>query len=647
MIAPRHGALGRWRSRSPREPVRPALRDRLDWRRIGHGVRYVRRHGFLRLLHRIFPRLGTYDIWLRLYDRVGPRKLSAVTRNIGLLCPPPLISLIVPVGPTDRRSVRRMLDRMAAQAYPDWEVCLGVGAPAFDSVAKAVAAHKSATRVRLAKVESGCELAARANAALAVATGAVVILVSVNDELAPHALHMLAAELGAHPDAALVYSDEDTIGPGRRRCKPRFKTDWNPDLLLGQDMVGRFAAYRRDLVVEVGGWRCGFNGAEEHDLALRVGERLSPDRIRHMPMILYHRRGRPGQPAAMDANPHCRAVADHLARTGVAARVEPLPAGLVRVRRDLPMLPRVSVIVPTRDQEKLLQRCVDGLLHDTDYDALEIVIVDNDSIEAVTHAYFAALIAEPRVRIVRYTGPFNFSAINNLGVRSARHEILCLLNNDIEIIHRDWLREMVSHAVRPEVGAVGAKLYYPNDTIQHAGTILGLGGGADHAFRNFDRIDPGYCNRLTLTQNLSAVTAACMVLRRQVYNEVGGLDEVNLPVAFNDVDLCLRIRKHGYRVVWTPFAELYHHESISRGSDYAPEKIDRFMREVAYFKRRWASVIAHDPYYNSNLTVERHDFTLAFPPRVPLPWESVAAGPRQSNIGEAEVATPSPARVPG
>jgi O-antigen biosynthesis protein len=194
---------------------------------------------------------------------------------------------------------------------------------------------------------------------------------------------------------------------------------------------------------------------------------------------------------------------------------------------------------------------------------------------------------------------------------------------------------------------VGAKLYYPNDTIQHAGTILGLGGGADHAFRNFGRTDPGYCNRLTLTQNLSAVTAACMVLRRRVYNEVGGLDEVNLPVAFNDVDLCLRIREHGYRVVWTPFAELYHHESISRGSDYAPEKIDRFMREIAYLKRRWASVIAHDPYYNPNLTVERCDFTLAFPPRVPLPWESVAAGLRQSNIEEAEIATSGPAQAPG
>lgn len=539
----------------------------------------------------------------------------------------PLISVLLPLAAGDRAFVRRAIAGVMAQLYPEWELCIAGDPAVVGSVARMTTLGGG---VKLADAGAKPSFAAAFNAALAIATGTFVTLVRAGDKLAPHALYLLAVELGRDPQTAILYSDEDTIDAGGRR-HPRFKTDWNPDLLLGHDAIGRLAAYLRDIVARIGGLRSGLDGAEEHDLALRASEQVGPDRIRHIPWILYHRRGatRPGgaDGAAIPAEAHCRATAEHLARTGTAARVTPLSGHRVRVHRLLSdPQPGVSLVVPTRDQVDVLRRCVNGLLNETDYDELEVVIVDNNSTQADTIAYFADLAAVPRLRIVSYPGPFNYSAINNFGVAQARHGLVGLLNNDIEVIHPDWLQEMVSHAVRPEVGAVGAKLYYPNDTVQHAGTILGPGGAAGHAFRHFPRAAPGYCSRLLLTQNLSAVTAACMLFRRQVFEEVGGLDEVNLPVAFNDVDLCLRMRENGYRIVWTPFAELYHLESVSRGSDLEPDKIDRFRREVKYLTERWRAVIAHDPYYNPNLTVDGEDFTLAFPPRIPLPWRDPAVG---------------------
>jgi GT2 family glycosyltransferase len=609
------------RSLAARGMGRDSLFDLLRWHRIPGGLRYLRRYGTMALLLRLFPQLGFYRLWVGIYDRLTRKDVAAIHQHIGRLANRPLISVLMPVASSESVFLRRAIKRIAAQLYPEWELCIA-GDPA---VVGPVAQTTPGGRVKIVDAGPDPSFAAAFNAALAVATGTLVALMRAEDELAPHALYLLAVELGGDPEAAVLYSDEDAIGPGGRRDH-RFKTDWNPDLLLGHDAIGRLAAYRRDIVVRIGGLRSGFDGAEEYDLALRASEEVGPDRIRHIPMILYHRRGAlwpadaNNSPTPADA--HCRAVAEHLTRTGIAAAVSPLPGHRVRVHHKLPEpRPQVSLIVPTRDKVDLLRRCVDGLLNETDYEELELIIVDNDSAEPETHAYFAELAAVPRVRVVSYPGLYNYAAINNFGVAQARYDLVGLLNNDIEVIHRDWLREMVSHAVRPEIGVVGAKLYYPDDTIQHAGTILGLGGGANHAFRDFRRAAPGYCDRLLLTQNLSAVTAACMLLRRRVFEEVGGLDAVNLPVAFNDVDLCLRIREKGYRIVWTPFAELYHWESVSRGSDkYEPEKIERFQRERKYLVERWRAVIAHDPYYNPNLTVDELDFGLAFPPRVSPPW---------------------------
>jgi GT2 family glycosyltransferase len=282
--------------------------------------------------------------------------------------------------------------------------------------------------------------------------------------------------------------------------------------------------------------------------------------------------------------------------------------------------PRVSIIIPTRDRVDLLERCVTGILNRTEYPDIEILIVDNQSKESTTLDYLKKITTDQRVRILSYDRPFNYSAINNLAASEAAGSLLCFLNNDIEVIGADWLTEMASQAVRPGVGAVGAMLYYPNGQIQHAGIIAGLGGVAGHAHHRLPRGDPGYFGRAALVQNMSAVTAACLVMPKRLFDRLGGLNETELAVAFNDVDLCLRIRDAGYRIVWSPHAQLYHHESASRGSDTDPDKIERFRAEVGYMMRRWRHVLDRDPYYNPNLRLDGADFGLAFPPRVTRPW---------------------------
>jgi O-antigen biosynthesis protein len=587
-----------------------------DVRRIPRGLRFLRRCGLHATLRRLFPSLRTYRSWVAEYDRLSRADRAAIAAAIGGMTSRPLISLVMPVARCEKRLLRRAVASVEAQLYPNWQLCIAADAPAGSLPPDG--------RIKLLAAAPGAGLAALGNAGLAAATGDFVAWLRPQDALAAHALYAVAAEIAEQPQAVLVYSDEDAIDRRGRRRTPHFKSDWNPDLMLGCDAIGRLAAWRRDRIVRIGGLRDGFNGAEDYDLALRALEREPLEAIRHIPLVLYHRGDTEDGAATQPARR--LAVAEHLARTGAAAEALPAPPGYTRVRYALPQPPPVSLIVPTRDRVELLRDCIDGLLDKTDYPSVEILIVDNDSREPETRDYLAAIAARPNVRVLPYPGPFNYAAINNFAVRQARHAVIGLVNNDIAVIDGGWLREMVSHAVRPEIGAVGAKLYYPDGTIQHAGTIVGLGGGADHAFRHFPRDATGYCGRLVLTQSLSAVTAACMLLRKSVYEAVGGLDAEHLAVAFNDVDLCLRIRDKGYRVVWTPFAELVHRESASRGSDLAPETIGRFRREVDYLKRRWSAAIARDPYYNPNLTIDAPDFGLAFPPRGAPAWRRSTAG---------------------
>jgi len=470
-------------------------------------------------------------------------------------------------------------------------------------------------------------ISAATNSAVDIATGEFIAFLDHDDVLPIHALYMVAREIARDPDLDVIYSDEDKISRWGRRYDPHFKSDWNPDLFLSQNMIAHLGVYRTSLVRKVGGLRPEFDGSQDYDLALRIVEQTQPQHIRHIPHVLYHWRAAANSTARVaDAKPYAviaarKAVQDHLRRQGIRAEVDFAKGSpFLQVRYALDSEPLVSIIVPTRDQKDLLSRCVDGILKRTQYGKLELLIVDNRSQEGATQAYLEQIAADPRVRVLRYDQPFNFSLINNWAATQASGEILLFLNNDTEVIGPQWLRHMVANACRSEVGAVGAKLLYPSGRVQHGGVILGMSGVGGHFHLGRRQHDPGYFGRALLQQNLSAVTAACLAMRRKVLDEVGGFNGHDLRVAFNDVDLCLRIRQRGYLIVWTPLAELYHHESVSRGSDLLPVRHREFLQENEYMRSKWGSMLDRDPYFNPNLSLRDCSIGLAFPSAIDKPW---------------------------
>ena len=570
-----------------------------------------------------------YAEWIRLYDTIGDGDRMAIVGAIGAMTDPPLISVIMPVYETPEPYLRAAIDSVLRQLYPHWELCIADDASTSPHIRQALEHYRAIdSRIKVSYRRKNGHISAASNSALALAEGGFIALLDHDDVLPEHALYMVAAVLEANPKIDLIYTDSDNIDINGQRFGAYFKSDWNPDLMLSQNMFCHLGVYRRSLIEKVGGFRSEYDGSQDHDLVLRIQRLTTPDRIHHIPHILYHWRAIPGSAAlrpeekAYTMERARQAITDHLAECGIIAEVLPSSCPMFhRVRYALPEpVPKVTIVIPTRDRVDLLCICIEGLLRRTDYPNIEILIVDNRSQERATRAYFAQLTTDSRIRILSYDAPFNFSAINNFAVAQATGSILCLLNNDTEVINRDWLTEMVSQAVRTGVGAVGALLYYPDDRFQHSGVVLGIGGVAGHIHHGLGRGQFGYFGRAAVVQNLSAVTGACLVMRKTVFEEVGGLNEKDLSIAFNDIDLCLRVREAGYRIVWTPHAELYHHESASRGPDTDPDKVDRFMAEERYMKRRWKHILQTDPYYNPNLTLNGADFGLAFPPRVQKPW---------------------------
>lgn len=437
-----------------------------------------------------------------------------------------------------------------------------------------------------------------------------VTVMEPGDALSADAFWWVADEVLKNPGVALVYSDEDCLDAGGGRFGPSFRPDWNPDLLCSRNYTGKAVWVRAAELIGVESLAGIGLAAQRYNWVVRLGlARKLP--VIHVPRVLYHGAadGCPGQQDLAE----CHQILAAWLREqspGISADVVE-EAGGFRVCHVLPDTPPlVSLLIPTRNGVDILQPCVDAILSRTDYPELEVIILDNQTDCPRTLRYMQSVTRDSRVRVLTWDHPFNYSAINNFGATQARGDIIGLINNDIEPINRDWLREMVSHAMRPEVGCVGAKLYYSNDTIQHAGVILGIGGVAGHSHKYLERDARGYENRLKLVQNLSAVTGACLLLRKAVFDEVGGLEEANLAVAFNDVDLCLRVREAGYRNVWTPYAEAYHHESVSRGADDTPEKRERADREAVYMRERWGNELDNDPAYNPNLTLIHEDFSL-------------------------------------
>ena len=616
-----------------REPhrIKRAAKSALTVYRCG-GLEGVRQ----RLFTSSHGGTSDYGTWAAMYDTLTDEDRGAIKRHIDALPVKPKFSLVMPTYNTPPEVLRKAIASVRAQLYPSWELCIADDASTAAGTRGALEAIAGLDdRIKVTFRESNGHISAASNTALAMATGDYVALLDHDDELPEHALYRVALELKAHPEAAILYSDEDKIDGDGARYQPYFKPDFNPDLFLAQNLVSHLGVYRRDLLEQLGGFRLGFEGSQDHDLALRASERVRPDQIRHIPSVLYHWRAIEGSVATTtEAKPYAldaarRAIREHLGRQGIEAEVVEGPGGVGhRVLFPLPATPPlVSVVVPTRDRLDLLRTCVDGLIGKTDYTNWELLIVDNGSQLQETLDWLAELVQrEPRARVIRDDGAFNFSRLNNRAAVEARGELLLLLNNDVEPIDPAWMTEMVRHAVRPHVGIVGAKLYYPDDTVQHAGVVLGLGGIAGHVHRGLFRDDPGYFGRAGVVQDMTAVTAACLMVRKSIYDEVGGLDEENLAVAFNDIDFCLRVRENGHRILWTPYATLYHYESVSRGNDMDPDKIDRFKREIAYMNERWNDIIASDPNYNLNLAIDMHVPSLAFPPRQDRAWETYLKG---------------------
>ncbi|TSJ77530.1 glycosyltransferase family 2 protein [Rariglobus hedericola] len=535
----------------------------------------------------------------------------------------------MPVYNTPARWLTRAIDSVRAQTYPYWELCIADDASTQPHVAKLLADYAAQDpRIKIVRRLSNGHISAASNSALELVTGKFTALLDHDDELSPRALAAIAAAISSHPTARILYSDEDKIDRHGRRFSANFKPDWNPDLLLAQNYLCHLAVYRTDLLRELGGFRIGYEGAQDWDLALRASERVAAGDIVHVPHVLYHWRAIPGSTALKQSEKSYagtaahRALADYLGRNHIDGEILPVRGGHWRVRRRLPASPpKVSLIIPTRNRVGLLRTCVESILAATRYPNFEILIIDNASDDPATLDYFKDL-AGRGVKILRDEGPFNYSALNNRAVAHATGDVLGFLNNDLELITPDWLDEMVSQAIRPEVGAVGAMLYFPDDRVQHAGVVLGLagprqnGGVAGHAFKYFPRGHKGAANRMRVLQNYSAVTAACLLVRREVFLQAGGFDEKNLAVAYNDVDFCLRLGAAGYLNVWTPFAEFYHYESASRGADDTPEKKAIYEREFAYMRQTWGALLDRDPAYNPNLTLIFEDFSPAWPPRI-------------------------------
>ncbi|MFM7109483.1 MAG: glycosyltransferase family 2 protein [Planctomycetaceae bacterium] len=558
-----------------------------------------------------------YETWVRWIDTPSAEDLMELRARAAALRARPVISLLMPTESPDPELLDRAIRSVRGQVYPAWELCIVAVNPAAD-VAAVLDRHAAAEprlMVRRGTPEAGP--AEARNAALEAARGDLVAVLDPADVLPPQALVWIADAVERHPQAGLVYADEDRIDRHGRRHTPWFKCDANRELLLAHDAISRPAAYPRRLVRDLGGWRDGFAGAEDYDLALRAVAAVGTGRVVHVPRILCHR----GDVAVIDpaavAAAGSGAVADLLARQGAGATVEPAPEapGCNRIRHPLPPVPPlVSIIICTRDHERLLRVAVDSITSRTTYPRYEILIIDNGSVDPGTVALLADLAGRPGIRVLRDDSPFNYSRLNNRAAAAVRGEVLCLLNDDIEVLTPGWLEEMVSFAVQPDVGAVGARLWYPDGTLQHGGVIVGICGGANHAHPRLDRGDPGYFGRAVLQQELSAVTAACLVVRADTYADVAGLDE-RIEVAFNDVDFCLRLRQAGYRNVWTPYAELIHHESASRGIDDTPVKRARSEREIGFLRKRWGDVLLHDPFYNPNLSHGSADFSLDAPRR--------------------------------
>ena len=567
--------------------------------------------------------------WQKVKNKLRERKMSAQLANSPLFTREELeeqrrhqfprdilFSIVVPLYNTPELFLREMIQSVIDQTYGNWELCMADGSDeAHRNVEKICRQYmRKDQRIKYKKLEKNLGISGNTNACLEMSEGDYIGLFDHDDLLHPAALHEVMWAI-CERDADFIYTDENTFhkNPADAFC-PHFKPDFAPDTLRSYNYICHFTVFSRELLEEVGVFRPAFDGSQDYDMILRLTEVAK--HVTHIPEILYYWRAHKASVAeSITAKPYVveaahRALQEHLERIGLSGVVaDGLIPTTYRIQYQIKETPLVSIVIPNKDYASTLRRCIDSIIALTTYPAYEIIVVENNSIEPETFAYYEELGRHSMIRVLNWEGKFNYSAINNFAVKTARGDYILLLNNDTEVITPDWLQEMLMFVQRKDVGAAGAMLYYPDDSIQHAGVILGIGGVAGHAHKGMARGSYGYMSRAAIIQNYSAVTAACMLIRRNVWEEVGGLDE-SFEVAFNDVDFCMRIREAGYLIVWTPYAELYHYESKSRGREDTPEKQKRFEGEVRRFQERWrAELEAGDPYYSPNLTLKEEDFT--------------------------------------
>ena len=561
-----------------------------------------------------------YRKWIAKHDRFSSRDYKRAKKDLAILETKPLFSILLPVFDPKAKHLHATIDSVFSQIYTNWELCIVNDAsqksyvkPFLDSL---VSRDK---RIKVTHRITNGHISKASNDAAELAEGDFLILLDHDDLLRPHSLLRNAQKINENKRLQLIYSDEDKLDEHGARFDHYFKPDWNPDLFLSQNYICHLTCLTRQAFLDAGGFRTGVEGSQDWDLLLRITEAIKDEEIGHIPEILYHWRATENSTAktlknkTYALNNSLKVANETLKRRNEKALAEISDAenGYLRIKYSTPARPPlVSIIIPTKDRLHLISRCIESVLDKTSYSNYEIIVLDHESSDRPAIEYFKRLISEYRVKILKVSGEFNYSKINNFGARQAKGEILLFLNNDIEVVDGGWLNEMVTQTIRPEIGCVGAKLLYPNNKLQHGGVIMGLGGVAGHSHKYFHADDPGYKHRLKLVQNYSAVTAACLSIRKSVFEEVNGFNEKTLKVAFNDVDLCLKVKQSGYRNLWTPYSVLIHHESASRGRDDSPDKVIRFQREILYLKKKWQDIMKKDPSYNPNLTLRKEDFGL-------------------------------------
>lgn len=531
----------------------------------------------------------------------------------------PKISVVVPLYKTPEAYLTEMIESVRNQSYRNWELCLSDGSGEDSPIAHILKKYEETDeRIKVVYNKEQLRISENTNEALKVCTGDYIAFADHDDLLAPNALYECVYLLNKEPSTEIIYTDEDKIDMnGKEHFMPHFKSDFNIDMLCSTNYICHLFVVKRDVYEKAGMLNPEFDGAQDYDFVLRCVEKS--EKIRHIPRILYHWRAHKNSTAENPESKNYafvagkRAVQAHYDRMKIPAEVEETQyKGIYRSKYRLMDTPLISVIIPNKDHISDLEKCIRSLEEKNGYRNLEMIVVENNSEEEETFTYYKELEQRnPKVKVLFWEEKvFNYPAINNFGAEHASGDYLLFLNNDTEVVNEDCIEELLGYCQRSDVGAVGARLYYDDGTIQHAGVIVGLGGIAGHPFSKAVHEDPGYFGRIIMAQDYSAVTAACMLVKKSVFWQVGGFDE-GYAVAFNDVDLCLRIRKAGYLIVYNPYAEMNHYESKSRGYEDTEEKVKRFNSEISLFEKRWKKFLAHgDPYYNPNLTLDDGNFGL-------------------------------------